>query len=144
MNSRRFITWQVLFALAGVALFACLRDESTARAGVEPIPQQDVLRLENRLTQLEQRLFSMDTTLRNLEQQSRLAGVSSRGVSQNELDQVRSQLQELERRLIEDECGLAKLDERTLTPLRREARKKSVATTGDQCRANFDAPLRLP
>jgi hypothetical protein len=144
MNSRRFITGQVLFVLAGVALFASVRDGSIARADVEPIPQQDVLRLENRLTQLEQRLFSMDTTLRNLDQQSRLSGVSSRGVSQVELDQVRSQLQELERRLIEDECGLAKLDERTLTPLRREARRKSVATTGDQCRANFEAPLRLP
>jgi hypothetical protein len=103
------------------------------------LPQQDVIRLENRLTQLEQRMYSIETSIRTLEQQSRLSGVSSRNVSPEEIAVMHSEIQTLQRRIVVDECGLAKLDERTLTPARRRA-----GATSDPCRLNFDAPLRLP
>ena len=103
------------------------------------LPQQDVIRLENRLSQLEQRMYSIETSLRTVEQQTRLSSVSSRGVNTEEIAVMHSEIQTLQRRLIEDECALAKLDERTLSPERR----RRVGTSSDPCRLNFDAPLRL-
>jgi polyhydroxyalkanoate synthesis regulator phasin len=134
----------LLVFLVGFALLSVFRISSIARAGEDPNQQQDVIRLENRLTQLEQRLFTIENSLRNLEQQSRLANVTSRSVNQDDLVLLRSEVQALQRRLAEDECGLAKLDERTLAPQRRDARKKSGAGDSDPCRLNFDTPLRFP
>lgn len=112
-------------------------------AGLGLTPQQDVLRLEQRMNQLEQRLYTMDTTLRSIEQQSRLGGTTSRNLSQQEVALLTSHLQSLQLRLAEYECALAKLDERTLSPAMRDARRKSAAGS-DPCRSNADAPLRLP
>lgn len=108
-------------------------------------PAQDVIRLETRLNQLEQRLYTMEASLRNIEQQARIAGAASRGgsISANEFELVRAQLQALQVRVMENECALAKLDERTLAPAMRDARRKSGAASGP-CRTNVDAPLRLP
>ena len=144
-KSRTDLKWRpmLLVTLVGLALLSVFRISSIARAGGDPIQQQDVIRLENRLTQLEQRLFTIENSLRNLEQQSRLANLSSRSVSQDDLGLLRSEVQMLQRRLTDDECGLAKLDERTLAALRRDARKRSGGDS-DPCRLNFDAPLRVP
>ena len=132
----------VLVLILGFALLCVFRISSSAHAG-DANEQQDVLRLENRITQLEQRLFSIENNVRNLDQQSRLSSMPSRS-SQDELTQLRSEVETLQRRLANDECGLAKLDERTLSPQRREARKRSIAGDSEPCRVNFDAPLRLP
>jgi hypothetical protein len=134
--------WRVVLsvALVGLGLLTIFRISSAARNGPAPTPQQDLIRLETRLNQLEQRMYTIDSSLRNLEQQSRLAGATSRGVSQEDLARLLLEIQTLQRRLIEDECGLAKLDERTLAP----ARRKSGAGVTDPCRLNFEAPLRLP
>lgn len=99
---------------------------------------QDPIRLENRINQLETRLYSIESSIRTLEQQSRLAGVSQRGLSQEDVARLRAEVQALQLRLAEDECALARLDERTLSP----ARRKPGRT--DPCRANPDAPLQLP
>jgi hypothetical protein len=104
------------------------------------LPQQDVIRLENRLSQLEQRMYSIETSLRTVEQQTRLGSISSRNVSPEEIAVMHSEIQTLQNRMIEDECSLAKLDERTLTP---ERRRREGATT-DPCRLNSEAPIRLP
>jgi polyhydroxyalkanoate synthesis regulator phasin len=138
-RSQRSLLWGVLVALA---LILAVNISATTRAGNELNQQQDVLRLDNRVTQLEQRLFSIETTLRNVEQQVRLASVPSRSGSQDELARVRSDVDALQRQLSDYECALAKLDERTLTPQKRALRKRTG--NSDQCRANFDAPLQLP
>jgi uncharacterized protein involved in exopolysaccharide biosynthesis len=106
-------------------------------------PNQDAIRLEQRINQLEQRLYGMETTLRNVEQQSRLGGTTSRNLSEQELALLTTQLQSLQLRLADYDCALAKLDERTLSPAMRDARRKSAAGN-DPCRANADTPLRLP
>lgn len=112
----------------------------TSAAGRNPTePQQDVIRLENRLSQLEQRLYSIETSLRTVEQQTRLGSISSRGVSPEEIAVMHSEIQTLQNRMIENECSLAKLDERTLTP---ERRRRAGAT--DPCRLDFETPIRLP
>ena len=139
-NNRR-LQWRALLAagLAALALVVLFRIALAANSA--PPPQQDVIRLETRLNQLEQRLYQIDTNIRNLEQQSRL-GATSRGGSSQDVELLRSQIQTLQLRLIEDECALAKLDERTLSAAMRNARRQSGRT--DPCRSNVDAPLRLP
>ena len=139
--------WRVLF-LTGVAAFVVvlvLVTVASMSARVDPTPAQDVIRLETRINQLEQRLYTMEASIRNIEQQTRIANTTSRngGVTANELSQLIAQLQTLQVRVMEDECALAKLDERTLTPAMRDARRKSGAAA-DPCRANAEAPLRLP
>jgi septal ring factor EnvC (AmiA/AmiB activator) len=138
-NNRR-LQWRALLAagLAALALVALF--QIALAASNAPPPQQDVIRLETRLNQLEQRLYQIDTSIRNLEQQSRLGG-ASRGGSSQDVELLRSQIQTMQLRLIEDECALAKLDERTLSPAMRNARRQSGRT--DPCRVNVDAPLRL-
>ena len=138
----RRLHWRALLVVgfSGLVLVALFR---IAFAGVNtPPPQQDVMRLETRLNQLEQRLYSIDTSIRNLETQSRLGAGTSRGVSAQDLELLRSNIQALQLRLLEDECSLARLDERTLSPAVRNSRRQSVRT--DPCRTNVDAPLRLP
>jgi predicted RNase H-like nuclease (RuvC/YqgF family) len=115
-----------------------------ARSEAGPTPQQDVIRLDSRISQLEQRFYTVETTLRTLEQQSRIAGMSGRGagVTPEDIVSLRSEIQTLQVRLMEQECALAKLDERTLSPAAREARRKAVGN--DPCRLNFELPLRPP
>ena len=138
------LRWQLL-VLAGVVTFAVLmvfRSSAAAPANAAE-PQQDVIRLETRLNQLEQRLYGIETSIRTLEQQSRLAGSRGGGASAQDLALLQSQIQALQLRLAEDECGLARLDERTLSPAMRNARRQSAARP-DPCRTNVESPLRLP
>ena len=128
----------LLICVACLAFAIVFRNSSTARADVDPPPQQDVIRLETRITQLEQRIYSIDNNVRTLEQQSRMAA-GGRSFGQEDVAQLRSEIQLLQRRLADVECGLTKLDERTLAPASRAARRKSAG--GDPCRLNFDMPL---
>jgi len=129
----------VMLSLIGLAAITLIRITSAAEGnGISS--QQDIIRLENRLTQPEHRIYSIENSTRTLEQQTRLSGGSSRGVTPEEVALIHSEIQLLQRRIIEDECGLAKLDERTLSP---EGRRRG-ATSNDPCRLNYEAPLRLP
>ena len=138
--------WRALLVtgVAGLALVALFKIALAAGVNNAPAPQQEVFRLETRINQLEQRFIQIDTSIRNLEQQSRLgAGTAARGVSPQDVEVLRSQIQSLQLRLAEDECALAKLDERTLSPAMRNSRRQSAGRT-DPCRVNVDSPLRLP
>jgi hypothetical protein len=141
MHGRLHWRTPLAIGIAGLALVALFKIAFAAGTNTAPPPQQDVLRLETRLNQLEQRLYQIDTSIRNLEQQSRLGG-ASRGVSAQDVELLRSQINALQLRLLEDECGLAKLDERTLSAAMRNSRRQSGRS--DPCRVNVDAPLRLP
>ena len=139
--------WVVLLAgVAALALLMVFRLSSIARAGYgPPAPaQQDVLRLETRINQLEQRLYSIEASMRTIETQSRVGSVSSRNVTQQDLQLLTSTIQALQLRLTEDECALAKLDERTLSPAMRQSRQRSSGVRTDPCRLSADTPLRLP
>jgi hypothetical protein len=113
------------------------------RTSAGPAPQQDVIRLESRISQLEQRFYTVETSVRTLEQQSRLSGMNrGGGVTPDDITLLRSEIQRLQARIMEDECALAKLDERTLSPTARDARQRAAGN--DPCRANFELPLRPP
>lgn len=142
-NDRR-LHWRALLitGVAGLALIAVFKIAFAAGANNAPAPQQEVFRLETRINQLEQRLIQIDTSIRGLEQQSRLGAAGSRGVTAQDVEILRANIQALQVRLAEHECALAKLDERTLSPAMRNSRRQSGRT--DPCRANADTPLRLP
>ena len=144
------LRWQVLVLMCVLELIGLLAFRSSAAAPVSAAstnavePQQEVIRLETRINQLEQRLYGIESSIRTLEQQSRLAAGTSRGgVTAQDLALLQSQIQALQLRLADDECGLARLDERTLTPAMRTARRQSAGRT-DPCRTNVESPLRLP
>jgi len=132
----------VIGCLVVLAIVALTKFPSAARANLDPIPQQQVIRLETRINQLEQRLYSIETSMRTLEQQSRLASATSRDTGQQDVVLLRAEIQRLQQRLAENECALAKLDERTLSAAVREARRKS-GVRPDGCRTNVDAPIRF-
>ncbi|HEX8557762.1 MAG TPA: hypothetical protein VF668_06665 [Pyrinomonadaceae bacterium] len=136
-----------LFVLALLASAAALYAGRTAWGVGEaatPAPQ-DVIRLESRLSRLEQRLSTIELSIRGLEQQSRLSAAAPGGTGARapEVSLLRSEVEALRRRLADAECGLAKVDERTLTPAAREERRQSAAAPTDPCRLGAETPVRL-
>ena len=139
----RFWYVALLILLSGLLLVSAFARAPATKATTPASAQQDVIRLENRLTLLEQRFYSVEASIRSLEQQLRLGSATSRSAGQEEIRQLRVENEALRQRLAEMECGLAKLDERTLTASMREARRKSSGGAIDPCRLNADLPLRL-
>jgi hypothetical protein len=141
------LCWLAAFALAAAAYGA---RPSARDAGAESPPgAQELFNLERRISVVEQRLNSVELAVNRIEQQSRLqtpAPSSSAALRDTELELLRSEVELLQRRVAEDECGLVRLDERTLAPQAREARRRdarSAADRDDPCRLSADAPLRL-
>lgn len=133
--------WQTALLCCVVSL-GLITISSAARTEAGPAPQQDVIRLEQRINQLEQRLFSIDNNLRNIEQQTRLGSAAGRGVNAEDVARLRLELNALQQRVGEHECALAKLDERTLSASMRASRRRS-AGANDSCRQNVDAPVQF-
>jgi predicted nucleic acid-binding Zn-ribbon protein len=125
----------VAFLVLGITI-AAVRNDAAA-------PPQDAIRLETRINQLEQRLYTIETSIRSLEQQSRIGSVTSRTVTPENVAALRAEIQTLELRLADEECAIAKLDERTLTAAARAARQRSGART-EPCRLSPETPVRLP
>ena len=116
MNNGTSLMWRTLLLvfLVGLVLSTIFRISSAALADNNQPAQQEVLRLESRITQIEQRLYAVENNIRNLDQQSRLGSVTSRGVGQDDLVSVRLEIQTLQQRLAEYDCGFAKLRGRSL------------------------------
>jgi hypothetical protein len=106
---------------------------------------QNVGSLERRISSLEQRLYSIETSINRLQQSaiSERTPVVQPGARDLEINLLRGELQTLQLRVNEIECGLVKLDERTTTSAVRETRRSDGARTTDPCRLNPATPLRL-
>ena len=106
---------------------------------------QDVGSLDRRISSLEQRLYSIETSINRLEQSaiSQRTPVSQPSARDQEINLLRGEIQTLQLRVNEIECGLVKLDERTTTSAVRETRRSDGAKTTDPCRLNPATPLRL-
>jgi hypothetical protein len=104
---------------------------------------QDPGSLDRRLSMLEQRFYSLESSISRLQQyvatQRPQVSQSSPITNDRELSLMREELQRLTLRMAEIECGLIKLDERT-TPA---ARRNPTARSNDPCRLTPDTPLRL-
>lgn len=144
-TGRAHSSWWTAVLLLCSALTAAATYAGRPAAGAGAAPAQDVIRIESRLSQLEQRFYSVETSIRGLEQQSRLSGVNAgRAARDPEVGLLRSEVEALGRRLAEAECGLARVDERTLSAVAKRAREKPEGSAGDPCRLNVEAPVRLP
>jgi len=117
-----------------------------------PVEAQSDIMLERRLSQVEQRFYYIESRLNSLESQLRyptiLPGTSSAnqtelGQLRNEVDTLRSQIDSLRSRVGELECGVIKLDERTLTAAGRGARQRSAQGNGEPCRTDPQTPIKL-
>lgn len=106
---------------------------------------QENVFLNQRLRILEQRLYTIESSINQLQQAvtSQRASTPRSGGRDPEITSLRSEVDTFNRRLIEIECGLMKLDERTSTPATREALKRLGDSGKDPCRLNAAAPLRL-
>jgi hypothetical protein len=137
--------WLAAFALAAAATYGARPSAGVGVASASP-GAQDTFNLERRISVVEQRLNSIELSINRLEQQTRLQTAvpqPSASLRDTQIELLRSEVELLQRRLAEDECGLVRVDERTLTPQAREARRKDAADKDDPCRLNPDAPVRL-
>ena len=102
---------------------------------------QDPGSLDRRLSLLEQRFYSLESSISRLQQYvaTQRPSVSQPSTSDRELSLMREELQRLTLRMAEIDCGLIKLDERT-TPA---ARRDPTAKSNDPCRLNPDQAVRL-
>ena len=102
---------------------------------------QDPSSLDRRLSLLEHRFYSVESSVSRLQQYvaTQRPSLPQPGTSDRDLILMREELQRLTLRMAEVECGLIKLDERT-TPA---ARRNPTAKSNDPCRLNPDQSLRL-
>lgn len=117
---------------------------SKSSSELEGIPGlQDVRSLDRRISSLEQRLYSIESSINRLDQfaRSQRTPASQPDARDPELRLLQGELHALQLRLSETECGLVKLDERTTSG--QETRKSAGAKTADPCRLNPATPLRL-
>jgi hypothetical protein len=110
-------------------------------SAIEP---QDTGYLDRRISMLETRLSSIESTVRTLQQQAMSQRPApSQPARDPETALLRSELEIMNARVREVECGLAHLDERTLSANAKEARKRMSAQPNDPCRLNPDTPIQL-
>lgn len=104
---------------------------------------QDAIYLDRRISMLETRLNTIESIVRTLEQQALMSRSSGGQPARDpEVTLLRSELEILMARIRELDCGLAHLDERTLSAPAKEARKR-IQQAQDPCRLNPEAPLQL-
>jgi len=131
-------------------LVLCAAVAIGARAYRENAPEpatpsaQDSIYLERRITTLEQRIYTIESSLSQLQQQIRISreSPSSTTTRDPEISLVQSEIAILKARMRELECGLVHVDERTLPATVREARKRA-GTAKDPCRSDPEAPVQL-
>jgi hypothetical protein len=107
---------------------------TTVHAQTDPFLSRRVDMLEQRLYSLESRITSMPTQV----QPPLVSTIPS--TTQNDVNFLRTQMDSMRIRLGEVECGILKLDERTLPAAQRRNRTGSPS---DRCRENFGTPITL-
>lgn len=139
--------WRVALGIVLCAVIGTLVNAEASKnsSALENVDAQDVASLDRRISLLEQRLYYIESNISRLQQSivSQRPQVLQPSARDQEIDLLRGTVQTLQLRLSEIECGLVKLDERTLTPAVRDARRNAGAKTADPCRLNPAAPLRL-
>ncbi|HEX8492992.1 MAG TPA: hypothetical protein VF658_09140 [Pyrinomonadaceae bacterium] len=143
-------TWRVALIImlcAAIGMTASAYRVESPKASREATEAQDTVHLERRISLLEQRFYSVETSINRLEQQATLSqrpSVTQSNGREMEVNLLRAEMETLRRRILEIECGLLKLDERTMMPAAREARKKAGASSStDPCRLYSESPVQL-
>lgn len=144
MKSDRFKT---TFAAAGTAVLAYWAFSACLGEWSVPVAEaQSDMYLSRRIDQVEQRFYSIESRLNRLEMEAHrpsAAGSRPPAGGDTEIAFLRSQLDALRVRVGEAECGLLKVDERTLTAAARAVRKRSLTGGTENCRLNSSTPVHL-
>ena len=127
-----------------LAATAAMAHRGKASLETEALAAQDVTYLNQRLSSLEQRFYSLESNLNQLRQEIRAPRPSpvTPNTHDPEIERLRSELQLMQERIREVECAAVKLDERTLSPAAREARRSS-GQIADPCRLRPETPVQL-
>ena len=144
-GSQMRIVNKVLLVLVFFGLIGMQAGGSRQPSAASAIEPQDAAYLDRRISMLENRLGSIESSLRMLEQQatSQRSGATGQPARDPETALVRSEVAILNARLREVECGLVHLDERTLSSSAKEARKRTNAQTADPCRLDPETSVQL-
>ena len=136
-SSRNSLLYIGVIAALGLGIY-------NAFLGSVPITsaQNDAF-LSRRVDQVEQRFYMMESRLNRLESQSSRPSVLSPSTGSNdvELQFLRAQVDSFRTRLGELECGVLRLDERTLSLGVRAAHKQSIKL--DPCRLDPTLQVEL-
>jgi len=124
-----------------VVLFVGIGVMASISRGNSAAPTQDVSSLDRRISLLEQRFYTIESSISRLQtyMATQRPQVSQPSTNDRDILLMREELQRLTLRITEIECGLIKLDERT-TPA---ARRNPTARSNDPCRLTPDTPVRL-
>lgn len=128
--------------LAVMTIVVTRLGESPTKA--EPATSQDAMGLDRRISSLEQRLYSIESNINQLQQRITASQRSTAGPSMRdpEVDRLRLEIETLQQRVREVECGVVKLDERTLPASARQSRRPATPSA-DPCRLQPETPVRL-
>ncbi len=140
--SRRIL---VLVICIIIGIIAIERRDKPAVAA-DSLAAQDISSLDRRINSVEQRIYSIESSINQLRQQMIDARRSSSSLSSDnrdpETERLRLEVDMLQRRIVEIECGLVKLDQRTLPESARTA-SKGAAAAKDPCRQQPNTPVQL-
>ncbi len=145
-TARGSLLYVLAIAAVAIGIYAGLLGIFGERAVREVSAQQQDPFLSRRIDQMEQRFYQIENRLNRVETQSRSSGITSpaiTGGNDREIRMLQSDVSSLRLRLGETECGLLRLDERTLTPAARAIRKKATVGGTENCRLERDAPVML-
>jgi peptidoglycan hydrolase CwlO-like protein len=134
MGLRKRLNLVSLVVLGVVVVLTCVN----ARVGSAD-PVQDPASLDRRISLVEQRFYTLESSMNRLQQlvASQRSIPPSSDTNDRQINQMMQEIQRLQLQLIEVQCGVLKLDERTTT------RRAGDARPADPCRANPNAPLRF-
>ncbi len=126
----------LVLVLALSVVIGTVVNVSLGKGSAEP---QDVGSLDRRISMLEQRFYQVESSINRLQQYvaAQRPPVTQPNTSDRDVILLRDEVQRLSLRLVEVECGLAKLDERTTT------RRNNTRKSDDPCRVDVDTPVRL-
>ena len=140
-------TWITASAIVALIVAAVMVNVFSTRASADVIMRspQDIQSLDRRLSMVEQRFFLIETRISRIEQQLTVNQRTSQTSQQNNLDAelIRREIETLKAQVGAVSCGLATLDERTLSIAARQSERSNNNRAADPCRMNPDAPLRL-
>lgn len=126
---------------AGVVLLVVVIMYAGRGVAGNEVTTQDPAGLDRRINLLEQRFYSLESSMNRLQQVvTSQRSTSAIPETNREITLLSQELQRLQLRMTEIECGLVKLDERTLAA---SARRSGEQRSTDPCRATPNTPLRL-
>lgn len=145
--------WYWVLALLVFASIGVAAKGYTAKLATNPLPAmaQDTVVLDRRLNMLEQRFYSLESRFNRVEQQMSMlqrvvpapSPTPTSPMRDPATDFLRTEADSMKLRIAELECAILRLDERTLSPVTRETRRRAGLQPKDQCRLNSDVQVKL-